>query len=355
MDLSEKYYDPKQPGSFQGADKLYRHIEGLSKKEAQDWLSSQESYTSTRSFRTPKKRRLRVPLVAPNYQWDADCAFLPGFEENGYRGFLLCIDIFSRQIHARAIKTASSQQVVDSLKEIFRTSKPKVMRTDAGVEFRAKSTKRFLQSQNVTHYVTHNPTQANFAERAIKSIKTRLLKYMVYKNEKKWVGVLADMVYSYNDTFHSSLGRSPNSAMEGDPDLVLLQQYVINPPKQHQKRPFRFDVGDAVKIPHTRQKFDRGYDVKWGGEIMTVVKRYRNQNINLYKLTGYDEDPIAGSFQEWELQKVSRDADAIYKIDRVIRTKGRGKKKMAFVSWLNWSSRFNSWIPYGEIEVYKNV
>jgi len=355
MDLAEKYYDPKQPGSFQGADKLYRSVGGVSKKKIRDWLSSQETHTLTREFKTSKKRRLRVPLLSLNHQWDIDCGFLPGFEERGYKGFLLCIDVFSRQVHACAIKTTSAAQIIACLKIIFQTARPRVIRSDGGIEFRAKATKQFLDSQNISHYITHNTTQANFAERAIRSIKARLFKYLVYKNSKKWVDVLRDIVQSYNNTYHRSLGRTPASVNENNQEEALLQQYVINPPKMHERRPYGYSVGDNVRIPYTRQKFDRVYNVKWTGEVMTVVKRYRNQNINLYKVEGFDKEPILGSFHEWELQKIVQEDDPIYKIDRVVRTKGRGKNKFAFVSWLAWPSRFNSWVPYDDIKIYKNA
>jgi hypothetical protein len=292
-------------------------------------------------------------LLSLNHEWDIDCAFLTGFEDAGYKGFLLCIDIFSRQVHACAIKTASGDQIVGCLREIFTKAKPNIIRSDGGIEFRAKATKKFLDSQDVTHFITHNPTQANYAERAIRTIKSKLLKYMVYKNEKKWVDVLQDIVQSYNNTQHRSLGRTPASINEGNQEEALLQQYTINPPKVHEKQSFKYKVGDTVRIPYTRQKFDRAYSVKWTGEIMTIVKRYRNQNINLYKVKGFDGEPIQGNFYEWELQKIVQDEDPLYKIERVIRTKGRGKNKTAFVSWMNWGTRYNSWIPYDNIKVYK--
>ena len=129
----------------------------------------------------------------------------------------------------------------------------------------------------------------------------------------------------------------------------MLQQYTIRKPKTYKKKPFKYDIGQTVKIPYKRGKFDRVYNVKWSGEILSITKRYRLQNINQYKLKGYDGIPVDGSFYEWELQKVSRSANPVYRIDKVIATKGTGENKQAFVSWMNWPDRYNSWVAASDI------
>ena len=53
---------------------------------------------------------------------------------------------------------------------------------------------------------------------------------------------------------------------------------------------------------------------------------------------------MIGTFYEKELQKVRKDADALYLIDKVLRRRRRGNKTEYFVSWKGYPSKFNSWV-----------
>ena len=43
--LDSIYYDPKQPGSYAGADKLFRSQNTFSRKAVKEWLSGEDAYT----------------------------------------------------------------------------------------------------------------------------------------------------------------------------------------------------------------------------------------------------------------------------------------------------------------------
>ena len=42
------------------------------------------------------------------------------------------------------------------------------------------------------------------------------------------------------------------------------------------------------------------------------------------------------------------DAD-MFKIEKVLKYKGRGNKREALVHWLGWPKHFDFWIPFSEI------
>ena len=54
-------------------------------------------------------------------------------------------------------------------------------------------------------------------------------------------------------------------------------------------------------------------------------------------------------FYQKELQKVEVSDDDIFKIEKVIKYKGRGNKKEALVCWLGWPKQFHSWIPVSNL------
>ena len=99
-----------------------------------------------------------------------------------------------------------------------------------------------------------------------------------------------------------------------------------------------------------RRTFGRQYDQKFSGELFKVARRYRRDVKAVYKLNDWDGDPIVGAFYEEELAAAAPPRDGRFKVDRVIKTRGRGRDKEALVSWLHYPKKFNSWIPYGQIE-----
>ena len=69
--------------------------------------------------------------------------------------------------------------------------------------------KSLLKNQHIKHVVTLNETKANYAERAIKTIKMKLSKYMYNEQTREWSKALTEITSSYNDTYHRSIGMSP--------------------------------------------------------------------------------------------------------------------------------------------------
>ena len=58
-------------------------------------------------------------------------------------------------------------------------------------------------------------------------------------------------------------------------------------------------------------------------------------------------------FYPEELVLVGRERlapDKRFKVERVIRTEGRGAKKRALVKWFGYPDKFNSWVKVSELE-----
>ena len=76
--LSSVYFDPKRPGSFGGVDRLYSDVkkEGkykLSRKQVQEWLMKQDSYTLHKPVRRNFSRNY-VIAGGIDEQWQMDLA-----------------------------------------------------------------------------------------------------------------------------------------------------------------------------------------------------------------------------------------------------------------------------------------
>ena len=74
-----------------------------------------------------------------------------------------------------------------------------------------------------------------------------------------------------------------------------------------------------------------------------------------YTLKDYNGDEIAGVFYENELQKITDDDEnREYVVEKIIKSKGKGKNRQDFVKWLGWPKKFNSWIPHEQIRDIQN-
>ena len=111
------------------------------------------------------------------------------------------------------------------------------------------------------------------------------------------------------------------------------------------KKVFQLKVGDHVRISFVREPFKRFYDENWSREVYTVYSREFKRGVPQYILKDYSGDEVAGVFYENELQKIIEKDDRDYIVEKVLKTKGKGRNKQHLVKWMGWSKKFNSWIP----------
>ncbi|GFR23219.1 uncharacterized protein TNCT_714891 [Trichonephila clavata] len=55
-------------------------------------------------------------------------------------------------------------------------------------------------------------------------------------------------------------------------------------------------------------------------------------------------EAIKGRFYAEELQKISKRSDDYWHVEKVLKTKGSGRKKEYYVKWKGFDNRFNSWV-----------
>ena len=104
------------------------------------------------------------------------------------------------------------------MREIFEQGRiPKRIRTDKGQEFRAKEVPDVLNNFGVIHLHAQNETKAAVAERAIKTIKTRI--YLTYQQSYRYTDKLQTFVKSQR--IRTSLKRRRLLENLSDSKLVI--------------------------------------------------------------------------------------------------------------------------------------
>ena len=94
--------------------------------------------------------------------------------------YLLCtIDLFSKYAWVIPVKDKKGTSIVNAFQKIITEGrKPNKIWVDQGSEFYNKSFKDFLKINNIEMYSTCNEGKSVVAERFIRTIKTKIHKYM---------------------------------------------------------------------------------------------------------------------------------------------------------------------------------
>jgi hypothetical protein len=367
--LKKIWYDPKHPGSFAGPSKLYQVVKREGKYDIglgriKKFLQNQDAYSLQKKVRRRGFKRRRVVVQGIDYQWEADLADVQNLSEHneGVKFLLVIVDVFSRFLWVRPLKDRKAKTVIEAFKDVLAgTRRPKAVRTDKGSEFYNRYLQQYLKEQNIKIFYALNETKANFAERYIQTLKKRLYRYFTHLQKYEYLSILQDVVRSINDTPNRSLnGRTPSSVTHENEDEVRLDAYLERQKKKtrvprtkkslKKRTPFRFKIGDQVRITHLRRTFQRDYDQTYTEEIFVVRDRFVSQGIPIYKLKDTMDDPIQGTFYASELQKVSKGEDTIWRIEKILRKRKLGGKEEVLVRWLGWPKKFDSWISKSDIK-----
>lgn len=78
-----------------------------------------------------------------------------------------------------------------------------------------------------------------------------------------------------------------------------------------------------MRISFDRKPFQRAYQEQYTTEVFKVVSRMRKIPMN--KLSDLKGDGIKGSFYTAELQKVNKDENALWFIERILKKRKRNK------------------------------
>jgi hypothetical protein len=190
----------------------------LSKYKITKWLQRQEPY----SFQIPLKRsfkRNKVIVKGIDNQWGVDLMDMTKFAKynNGYNFILVVIYIFSKYVWLRPLKDKKGESVSKVLKDVLAEGRsPNRIRTDKGQEFRSRLVDNVLKQRGIQHLFAQNTEiKANYVERVIKTIKSKIYRYFTHKQSYNYVKDLQKFANSYNKTYHRTIGMPPNKVNKG--------------------------------------------------------------------------------------------------------------------------------------------
>jgi len=293
-------------------------------------------------------------VFGPNELWQADLNDMRGLSEHnrGVNYLLTVIDVFSKWLWVKPLKSKSGVEVAKALKQIFKNDTPKCLQTDKGTEFTGSTVGKLFKQYKIKYVTTQNPDiKAAVVERVNRTLKTRMWRYLTHKNTLKYIDVLPKLVNAYNHSVHRSLGAGlrPVDVTAGDKKTVFRVWQHMNRDPVKRRAP-QFKSGDTVRITKEKGVFAKGYETNFSKELFVVDRVYGSFPLPLYVLRDTKGKEIVGRFYEHELQKVIVRPDHLYRIDKILDTKGRGRSKRHFVKWQGYGDEFNSWVLASELK-----
>ena len=353
--LRKAYFDPKHPGGFGGLVRLSRETK-IPLKDVKEWASRQLTYTLHKPVR---KNYPREPIVVRGVdeQWSADIVDMQKFARvnKGFKYLLTIVDAFSKFGWVIPLKNKGGNSVATAFATLFsKGRKPLKIQTDKGKEFYNREVQQVFKKNHINHFSSHNAeTKAQLVERFNRTLKEGMYRIFTQSNSFQYLPWLKDLVYSYNHRLHSTIGKRPADVDIFNQHEVWEKVFKKKWLARKRSSKFHFSPGDWVRISKARRVFKKGYLPGWTEEIFQIDARVPGR-VERYKLREFDGEKVKGTFYSQELQKVNLAGDDIFRIEKIVKRRGKGKKKQLLVHWKGWPEKYNSWIPADQLLVSKN-
>lgn len=307
--LKKIYEDLKNPAGFSSPYFLYKSAKKINPRikmsHVVSWLNAQKAYTKHRAIKTKFVRR-PVLTRGLQYQYQADLVDYQAISRDnaGFRYVLTIIDCFSRFALAIPIKRKTGENVAQAFRKAFESMPPpEKLQTDDGTEFYNKNVKEVLNENNVHHFSTDQELKASIVERFNRTLREKIQKYMVAKNTLRYIDILPDFLYGYNNKPHGSLdGLSPVEVTKKNEKAVhknMYGEYLSQKKKRH-----KFSINDTVRIAEYRKTFHKSYHQNFTDKIFIIVDKLNTHPPTYRVKDSENSDLIRGAFYEEQLQKV---------------------------------------------------
>ena len=208
------------------------------------------------------------------------------------------IDIFSKFAWVVSLKAKKGVSIVDVFQKLLDDSnrKPNKIWFDKGCEFHNNSFKKWLKDNYIKMYSIHNEEKSVVAERFIRTLKTKICKYMTSLSKHVHIDKLDDIVNEYNNTYHRTIKMKPVDVKDNT--------YIDFKKEVNDKDP-KFKIGDHVRISKYKNIFAKGYTPN-SSEKVFVIKKVKNTVPWTYVINDLTGDKIIGTVYEKELQKANQ-------------------------------------------------
>ena len=141
------------------------------------------------------------------------------------------IDVFSKYSWIVPFKGKKDVSIVDAFQKILDYSsksqaksegrKPNKIWVGKGSEFYNNSFEKWLKDNDIDMYSIYDEGKSVVAERFIRTLKTKIYKYMTSVSKNVYIDKLDDIVGEYNNTHHRIIKMKPTDVKDNTKIFLL--------------------------------------------------------------------------------------------------------------------------------------
>ena len=314
---------------YQSSERSYKKAleDGLNvnRKLVKEWLKSQDTYTRYKPVvRKHKFRKTYVDYLGEQIQMDLVDMGKYKNQNKGYYWILTAVEILSRYAFSVPVYRKDTNNMTKAVTELLKQFKdrfdeqyPKLAQFDDGKEFYNVGVKTLLEKHDIKYFSTKSDKKAAVVERFNRTLKTAMWKYFYSKGTYKWIDILNQMLYNYNNSKDSTVSMKPKDVNKKDDDQVWTTLYGhVNAESLLPK----FKIGDMVRVSKYKSAFTKDYEANFTKELFKVIKIIRGYP-NVYEIEDLEDEQIIGKFYEKELSGVNKRDDDIYRVEKILKRK----------------------------------
>ena len=194
----------------------------------------------------------------------------PSQWNRGINFLLVTADVFSRFKRVEALRSKGAEGVKAAFIKMCSKKNelnfPKKLWLDPGKEFFGDMA-NFREDVGVKYYHNYSETKVAFGERAIRTLKNLIYRYLEENDTLSYIKDLLMFVDVINSRINRSIGLAPKDVVNAD-----FLTVIHKPMKLRKNKKPNFQVGDKVRLALLEHNFQKGYKPHYTHEIFLIRK-----------------------------------------------------------------------------------
>lgn len=294
----EIFSEPSHPASFSHPEKILKYLrlepgfEDAKLKHVRSALSALPAYSRFQRLKTREFPRMTTRADDVDERYQVDLMNVESFDpskNDNTRFLLIVIDVFSRSIIVSPLKNKTGAETSDAMEMILMTTGryPKSIASDSGREFSGRAFRSLCRKYGIQQFFTvPEETHASVVERVILTLRQKIGKFLSLNKTTRFMDALGEIVSTYNDSLHSTVGMAPRDAAGSLANrqlaLFSLRKRLNLQQQRNQRHTSRKPKpGDRVRIPLPYQRFRKAHEPGYSENIFVVDRAFRNDKKRL--------------------------------------------------------------------------
>ena len=146
---------------------------------------------------------------------------------------------------------------------------------DLGSEFNNSTFINYLDKHQISYdFFKSDSHKLGIINRFHRTLKEKILKYMIANDTTTWYNVLDELIYNYNQSYHRGIKMRPIDVNDYYEQLLITEkrQNTINFHESKQN----FNIDDIIRVKSDKNNFNTKMEAAYGAETYKITKINKN-------------------------------------------------------------------------------